>query len=437
MRRIMTAAAGLIALGACQDAPSAPAGAIAPTATVADRNDAKHTRCDADNGGITLPSGFCATVVADHVGQARHVSVSDRGDIYIAIGSPTAPGGVLALRDRDRDGHADVQETFGEPGANGIIVTGDYLYVAYESHIVRYRMHANDLVPREGPETLITGLPTGGDHFRKNIQLDGRGGLFVNIGSATNSCQVQNRVLHSPGIDPCPELPTRAGIWRFDANRTGQVQSDGERYAMGFRNSEALRYNTAQQQLYAAPHERDMLDENWPEFFTAQQGAELPTETFSKIDRGDNNGWPYCYNDHGTKRLNPEYGGNGTIIGPRCANTDVPLLSFPGHWAPNDLLFYTGSLFPSRYRAGAFIAFHGGHDRSPLPNEGFNVSFVPMNGMTAVGTFETFADGFTGGATNLPAEAQHRPMGLAEGPDGALFVTDDRGGRVWKIVYTR
>jgi glucose/arabinose dehydrogenase len=100
------------------------------------------------------------------------------------------------------------------------------------------------------------------------------------------------------------------------------------------------------------------------------------------------------------------------------------------------MTFYTGTQFPDRYRNGVFIAFHGGFDRAPLPNEGYNVMFIPMgaNGNPS-GPAEIFADGFAGSTGPLPANAVHRPVGITEGPDGSLYISDDRGGRIWRVIY--
>ena len=419
--------AAVLVLGACADGVAGPGGT--PDASVA---------CAADNGGITLPAGFCAAVVADSVGPARHMALSDAGTLYVAMDGTAAPGGVLALRDADGDGRAEARQHFGAANANGILVAQNAVYVAYRDQIVRYRLGAGELVPTAAPEVIVSGLPSTGDHFRKNIQTDGRGALYVNVGSASNACQAANRQLHSPGVDPCPELAVRAGIWRFALETPGQTPASGTRFATGYRNTEALRYDPARGALFGVPHGRDMLDNNWPELYTTQQGADLPSEELVRITEGSDNGWPYCYHDwqKGAKYLAPEYGGDGgTTVGPRCAGKNTPLLTYPGHWAPNDLLFYHGTQFPARYRGGAFVAFHGGFDRAPLPNEGYNVAFVPFGADAPSGPSETFADGFTGGGTPLPANAAHRPMGLAEGPDGSLYVSDDRGGRIWRIVY--
>ena len=112
----------------------------------------------------------------------------------------------------------------------------------------------------------------------------------------------------------------------------------------------------------------------------------------------------------------------------------APVATFPAHWAPNGVVFYTGDLFPAHYRGGAFIAFHGSWNRAPGPQGGYNVVFVPFSGGDAAGAYETFADGFAG-AEKSPDRAIHRPSGVAVGPDGALYISDDKGGRLWRVTY--
>jgi glucose/arabinose dehydrogenase len=290
---------------------------------------------------------------------------------------------------------------------------------------------------------VVSGLPNTGDHVSKTVVLGDDHRLFVNIGSATNSCQVANRQAQSPGIFPCPELPVRAGVWTFDARGTNQTEASGQHFGTGYRNLVALAMNPRNGELYAVQHGRDMLFENWPQFFSVQQDAVLPAEEFVRISRGSNNGWPYCYYDdvfEHRKVLAPEYGGDGKKVtgsqGINCASYNQPLASFGAHWAPNGLTFYSGEQFPRRYRGGAFVAFHGGFDRAPLPNEGFKVMFVPMgNNGSPSGASEVFADGFAGSSGNLPGDAKHRPVGVTEGPDGSLYVSDDRGGRIWRIFF--
>ncbi len=392
--------------------------------------------CAPDNGGITLPAGFCAVVVADDVGRPRHVAVAPGGDVYVALqGQRGSGGGVLALRDTTGDGRADVRETFYNRGGTGIAVHGGWLYFAPDDGVVRWRMEPGRLAPAGPPETVVSGLPTGG-HAAKSIALDARGGLFVNVGSLTNSCQRRDRESESPGEDPCGELRTRAGIWRFAADGRGQAQAAGERWATGIRNGLALAVSPADGKPYVVSHGRDQLSGNWPRLFTDAQNAEKPAEEMMRLERGADFGWPYCWFDPELRRkvLAPEYGGDGRETG-RCAQKQDPVASFPAHWAPNALLFYTGAQFPQRFRGGAFVAFHGSWNRAPLPQAGYRVVFVPFQGAAPTGRYEDFATGF-GGPGMAEGDAAHRPTGLAEGPDGSLYVTDDAAGRIWKIVYT-
>jgi glucose/arabinose dehydrogenase len=280
----------------------------------------------------------------------------------------------------------------------------------------------------------VSRLPLTGDHPPHPFVIDSSGSLFVNSGSATNACGIKDRTLESRGHDPCTELRTRAGIWRYDANRTGQTFSPAERYATGIRNAIgiAIAPNGA---LYSTQHGRDQLAENWPKLFTPEQGQNLPAEELLLIEQGGDYGWPYCYYDD-TKRqlvLAPEYGGNGTDVG-RCASMRGPAATFRAHWAPNGIVFYSGDRFPARYRGGAFVAFHGSWNRAPGPQEGYNVVFVPFSDGNPSGQQETFADGFAG-SQKSPDRAAHRPSGLAVGADGALYISDDKAGRIWRVVY--
>ena len=153
--------------------------------------------------------------------------------------------------------------------------------------------------------------------------------------------------------------------------------------------------------------------------YTDKQSAELPAEEFLQVSDSSDFGWPYCYYDgiHHKRVLAPEYGGNGTAVG-RCSATKDPIMTFPAHFAPNDVLFYTGNMFPEKYKNGAFIVF------------------VPFIGSVPSGSWEIFADGFSGLAVvNSPDDAKHRPCGLAQGPDGSLYIADDTAGRIYRIIY--
>jgi mono/diheme cytochrome c family protein len=265
--------------------------------------------------------------------------------------------------------------------------------------------------------------------------IDTDGSMYIDVATATNACQAQNRTAQSRGIDPCTELETRGGIWRYDANKTSQAFSPAERFATGIRNAEGFAI-TAADLIFVTMHGRDQLHANWPQFYKPEEEATQPAEELLSLRRGGDYGWPECYYDaiQGKLVLAPEYGGDGgKKVGP-CATKRAPIAGFPAHWAPNAMALYNKQQFPAHYRDGVFIAFHGSWDRAPYPQGGYNVVFQALAGDRATGGCEIFADGFAG-AVKSPGEAQHRPSGLAVGPDGALFVSDDVRGRIYRIVY--
>jgi glucose/arabinose dehydrogenase len=404
--------------------------------------------CAPDTAGLTLPAGFCATIFADSLGRARYVAVAPNGDVYVSIegtrpppqGQPAPPpprGAFAALRDTNNDGRADQVQYGGTLGNTGIALRNGFLYVDEGTRIVRYRRGATELVPAGSAEVIVQGMPLTPGHRARNFAFGPDGSMYVNLGSATNSCQVQDRTRESPGADPCVELETRAGIWKFDADKTNQVFSPASRFATGARNSTGM--TVIGNQLFAMTHGRDQLTQSWPKVFTdSLYGTHNPGEALLRVDQGDDFGWPYCYwsVEHNKLVTAPEYGGDGTKTD-RCAGKENPAAVFPAHWAPLDLHAYSGTAFPSKYRSGVFVTFHGSWNRAPGMQAGGKVVFQPFSDGGPSGRYEIFADGFAG----LPPEeiqpnrAKHRPVGLATGPDGALYVADDAGGRVYRIIY--
>jgi glucose/arabinose dehydrogenase/cytochrome c5 len=407
------------------------------------------TSCPGGNVGLSLPDGFCATVFADKLGHVRHMVVAPDGVLYANTWSGRyfhndaipAGGFLLALKDTKNTGHADQVVRFGpaqsegNAGGTGITIYQGHIYAETNDKIVRYRLPTNGLMPMGAAEVVVSGMPLTGDHPMHPMAIDPQGHMYVDMGSATNSCQSQNRMPNVPGNKPCTELETRAGTWRFDANKLDQRFSASARYATGIRNGEGISFDSAGR-TFVTQHGRDQLFQNWGSMYTAEQSAAEPAEELVQLQQGGDYGWPECYYDYDQKKLvlAPEYGGDGGKKVDVCAHKLAPVAAFPGHWAPNDMLIYEGKQFPTAYKDGAFIAFHGSWNRAPLPQGGYNVVFQPLHDGKASAPFVVFADGFAEGHLE-PGRAAHRPTGLAVGPDGALYIADDQGGRIWRVTY--
>lgn len=388
--------------------------------------------CD---NAITVPDGFCAIRFHNGVGPARNLVVAANGDVFVAMRARSGGrGGVVALRDTDGDGRADRTQAWGEGGASGIALHEGSLYLATDNAVLRYAIAAGSLTPSGSPETIVQGLPSARNHATKSIAIGADGSLFVGIGSPGNNCQSPARTAGLPGKNPCDELETRTGIWRVASDRTGQTQSDGERFSTGVRNGAALAVHPGSGELYAVIHGRDQLRELWPALYSQSEGSENPSEEFVHVRQGSDFGWPYCYHDpiNNRKVLAPEYGGDGETVG-RCAEMDDPVIGLPAHWAPNAMAFSPGDAFPQGYRNGAFVAFHGSWNRTPT-QAGYNVVWIPFDGDEPTGEWSVFADGFAGGRITSSSQADNRPTGVAAGPDGALYVSDSLRGRIWKII---
>ncbi|MHB8207189.1 PQQ-dependent sugar dehydrogenase [Mucilaginibacter sp.] len=382
------------------------------------------------NGGLTLPQGFKAAIIADNLGSARHLVVTPQGDMYVHLAGTKKGKGILVFHiDGDK---ATLKSSFANFGGTGIAIKNGYLYASNSREVYRFKLDdKNEVINPDKPERIVKGLIDRRTHSPKAIALDNDGNLYVNIGAYTNICSE-----YDPKKTGCPILDSAGGIWQFKADKPDQTYKDGIRYAAGLRNVVGMDWNQQDNQLFVMQHGRDQLHDLFPNLYTVHQSTVLPAECMFALKEGDNAGYPYVYYDwiQHKNMLGPEYGGDGKkLADPKYIN---PVAAYPGHYAPNGLLFYTGNQFPERYKNGAFIAFHGSWNRAPEPQAGYCVVFQPFKDGKPYGNWEVFADGFAGtDEQKASGHAVHRPCGLAQGPDGSLYVTDDNQGTIYKITY--
>jgi glucose/arabinose dehydrogenase len=380
---------------------------------------------------LKLPTGFSATIAAEELGSARHIAISKTGDIYVKLAKVKDGSGIYRLRDTNKDGVIDERIGFGDYPGTGICIKNGYLYTSSNSEIYRYKLNEQEeVINPNQPEKLVSGLRVKPRDQSKSIAVDNQNNIYVNVASDNDACREAGT---GKGMMPCPLLDSAAGIWKFKADQQNQTYATGTRYATGLKNVVGLDWNSKTNSLFVMQHGRGQFHDFYPQYYTPKQSAELPAETMFELHQGDDAGWPYIYYDHIQKKkiLAPEYGGDGKKTGGE--KTINPVAAFPAHLGPNALLFYTGTSFPEKYRNGAFIAFHG---QSAELHKGYMVAFVPFKNGKPSGNWEIFADNFAGTDLVKPTgPVQHRPCGLAQGPDGSLYVTDDLNGTLFRISY--
>jgi glucose/arabinose dehydrogenase len=329
---------------------------------------------------LVIPRGFRVGVFAEHLDGVRFMAVGPDRQVYASI---TGSGRVVALPDRDEDGHADTVRTViaGLDGPHGLAFRGDTLYVAEESRVIR-------LLPPDGRvEVVVPDLPSGGGHSTRTIVFR-NDDLLVSIGSSCNLCDERDE--------------RRAAIMRYALDGTG-----ARLLATGLRNSVGLALQPGTGALFATNNDRDRL------------GDDRPPDRVNLIRDGGWYGWPEC-NLPGTP--NPEYERRTT----RCDQAIGPAIRFPAHSAPLGLAFYTGTAFPEEYRGNLFVALHGSWDRS-FPT-GYKVVRIRMDGAGPSAEPEDFVTGW-----QIGRRWWGRPVDVQVAPDGSLLISDDFGGRIFRV----
>jgi len=333
---------------------------------------------------LRVPPGFKIAVFAESLQGVRYLALGPGNAVYA---SQPASGLVVKLTDRNNDGVADTVATIarGLHGPFGLAFRGDTLYVAEERDVIRFDPG------RTASVTVVPRIPAGG-HTTRTIVFGSDGKMYVSVGSSCNLCDERDSM--------------RAAVTQFNPDGSG-----GRVFAKGLRNTVAMAFNPTTGELWGGNNDRDNL------------GDDIPPEHVNVIKDGRNYGWPQCYLPG---KANPEYGSAD------CSQVEPPVITVQAHSAPLGLAFYTGTQFPRDYRGDAFMTLHGSWNRT-VPTGAKVVRIqVDSSGRRATGV-----DDFIGGWQRPDGSRWGRPVGLLVMPDGALLVSDDMGGKIWRVTYGR
>ncbi len=338
---------------------------------------------------VSLPPGFHIEVYAADVPNARQMALSPGGTLFVGT---REDGRVFAVVDRNHDQKADEVITIarGLKMPSGVAFKDGALYVGEISRITRYDGIEGRLASPPPPAVVNDSYPTDRHHGWKFIAFGPDGWLYVPVGAPCNVCER-------------PDNPRYASITRMKPDGSAV-----EIVAKGVRNSVGFDWNPANGQLWFTDNGRDELGDDVPH-------CELNHATAA----GQHFGFPYC---HAGTVADPEFGRKRP-----CSEFVAPAQGLGAHVAPLGMRFYTGQMFPASYRNRVFIAEHGSWNRSK--KVGYRVVTVTLDGDRVV-AHEPFATGWLQGE-----EEWGRPVDVLVMPDGALLVSDDRAGAIYRITY--
>ena len=355
------------------------------------RTNLKTLMSPAGTSSIKVPPGFAVSLFASGLDGPRFIRFGPDGALYVAERGANL---IVVLADRNHDGVAESSQVFADrlDRPHSIVFHQGAWYVGVPRGVLRLRDSDGDGIA-EHRETLIDHYPTGG-HNTRTVEFLPDGRMVVSIGSSCNVCVEDD--------------PRRAAVLVYPG-----PQARGERvFAKGMRNAVGLAVHPTRGELWAVNNGRDLM------------GDDLPPEALYIVREGEDYGWPRCHNGN---IIDPDFGSPLA-----CQGVARPVLDMQAHSAPLGLVFYTGTNFPAEYRWDLFIAFHGSWNRN-VPT-GYKVVRVPLEGDQPRGPVENFATGWLDEQTH---KAAGRPVGLAVGPDGGLYVSDDKAGLIYRIIYTQ
>ncbi len=374
---------------------------------------------------LQLPAGFSAQVfarvkpmAANYFSGPRMMTFGPDGHLYLSLGMGNA---VLMLPDDNHDGVADsvvlVADKLNAP--QGLVFVDKHLLVANQDGVVS--LDSEQGWPAKKIEPLISQLPAGG-HALKSLKLGPDGYLYLSVGSSCNVCEELD--------------PVRATILRYSVTGqpAGALTTLGRHtpsavWATGLRNSQGLAWHPASQALYATNDGADMRAKSK----NGKVDDDIPPEHINVIQAGQYYGWPYCWGD----------GQAGVVADPNmpgasafCANAQAPAITLPAHSTPIGMSFLHHAQVPERYKNDALVALHGSWNRKQA--SGYKIVRIKFtaNGQVvkADNAIEDFASGWLSRSAN-GEQAWGRPVDIIVGPDGAIYVSDDRAGLVYRISY--
>jgi glucose/arabinose dehydrogenase len=351
------------------------------------------------------PPGFRVDEFEGGLSAPRLIRTAPNGDLFVA---ESRAGRIRVLRARDGAAKAEYSSVFADglelPFGIAFYPPGPdpkWIYIAETGRVIRFPYVNGDVRARPRPEVIVREIPSGGflrggGHWTRDIAFtsDGRR-MFVSVGSQSN-VQEGGR----------PDETRRADILAFAPDGSGE-----RIFASGIRNAVGIDVNPATGELWASVNERDAL------------GDDLVPDYVTRVREGDFFGWPWFYigahQDPRHKGAHPEL----------AAKVRVPDVLLQSHSASLEMCFYTGRQFPAEYAGHAFAAEHGSWNRAR--RTGYKVIRIPVEKGAPTGEYEDFLTGFV----TAKGEVWGRPVGVAVARDGALFVSDDGGDRVWRVSY--